>query len=325
MNKMDLIACIKQIVKERGVEEIAKPTFWGLLCDYGAFEEESNEAAIKHILKLWLGNGKMEKIIRMSANDSQWKIDVSDIIHQTETEGFKKEVASYLLHKLLLGIGFVDSAFDWEKEFMPKKTISVTQSTKQQKIDDNWDKTQRQQQREKKETEKVAKRAKLRQEKSRNEVLLKTALEKKKDGFWLKDDEERAYQEYLKRKETRSKVFWGITIGMAALLLVSVIVYCYCRIVDSGNELMWGTLSLVSIVLGTITSIIAGILDDDTNVGEVFIGITLLMAIIFIVSLVVICYGWIVGSGHKAIWNLLSLISLCTAIPSYILGLVFDD
>ena len=208
---------------------------------------------------------------------------------------------------------------------MPKKTISVTQSTKQQKIDDNWDKTQRQQQREKKETEKVAKRAKLRQEKSRNEVLLKTALEKKKDGFWLEDDEERVYQEYLERKETISKVFWGITIGMAALLLVSVIVYCYCRIVDSGNELTWGTLSLVSIVVGTITSIIAGILDDDTNVGEVFIGITLLMAIIFIVSLVVICYGWIVGSGHKAIWNLLSLISLCTAIPSYILGLVFDD
>lgn len=121
MNKMDLIACIKQIVKERGVEEIAKPTFWGLLCDYGAFEEESNEAAIKHILKLWLGNGKMEKIIRMSANDSQWKIDVSDIIHQTETEGFKKEVVSYLLHQLLLGIGFVDSAFDWEKEFLPKE------------------------------------------------------------------------------------------------------------------------------------------------------------------------------------------------------------
>ena len=112
MNKMDLIACIKQIVKERGVEEIAKPTFWGLLCDYGAFEEESNEAAIKHILKLWLGNGKMEKIIRMSANDSQWKIDVSDIIHQTETEGFKKDVSSDLLHKLLLVIGFVDSAFN---------------------------------------------------------------------------------------------------------------------------------------------------------------------------------------------------------------------
>lgn len=121
INKMDLITCIKLIVKERGVEEIAKSTFLGLLCDYGAFEEESNEAAIKHILKLWLGNGKMEKISRMSSSDSLWKIDVSDIIHQTELEGFKKEMASDLLHKLLLGIEIVDSAFDWEKEFLPKE------------------------------------------------------------------------------------------------------------------------------------------------------------------------------------------------------------
>lgn len=120
---MDLIACIKQIVKERGVEEIAKPTFFGLLCDCGAFEEESNEAAIKHILRLWLGNGKMEKISWMSANDSQWKIDVSDIIHQTETEGFKKEVVSDVLHKLLLGIGIVDSTFAWDREFLPKKEL----------------------------------------------------------------------------------------------------------------------------------------------------------------------------------------------------------
>lgn len=120
---MNLIDCIKLIVKERGIGEIAKSTFLGRLCDYGAFEEESNEAAIKHILKLWLGNGKMEKISKMSSSDSLWKIDVSDIIHQTEVEGFKKEVASDLLHKLLLGIGIVDSTFAWDKEFLPKKEL----------------------------------------------------------------------------------------------------------------------------------------------------------------------------------------------------------
>ena len=122
---MNLIACIKQIVKERGVEEIAKSTFLGLLCDYGAFEEESNEAAIKHILKLWLGNGKMEKISRMSSSDSLWKIDVSDIIHQTESEGFKKEVVSDLLHKLLLGIGIVDSSFNWDMDFLPNGKTKI--------------------------------------------------------------------------------------------------------------------------------------------------------------------------------------------------------
>ena len=121
INKMDLITCIKLIVKERGVEEIAKSTFLGLLCDYGAFEEKSNEAAIKHILKLWLGNGYMGKISKMSSSDSQWKIDASDIIHQTDSEGFKKEVASDLLHKLLLGIGIVDFSFNWDLEFLPNE------------------------------------------------------------------------------------------------------------------------------------------------------------------------------------------------------------
>ena len=295
INKMNLIACIKQIVKERGVEEIAKTTFLGLLCDYGAFEEESNKAAIKNIIKLWLGNGKLAKISKMSAKDGQWKIDVSNIIHQTETEGFKKEVTSDLLHKLLLGIGIVDSTFAWDKEFITRKTINNPQSIKQQKIDNEWGKIQHQKQIE------------------------------KEACFRKKEAKEKEEVEREKRRETRAEVLWGIAISMSALLLVSVIVYCYCRIVDSGHELVWGTLSLVSIVVGTITSIIAGILDDDTNVGEVFLGITVLMAIILIVSLVVICYGWIVGSGHKAIWNLLSLISLCTGITSRILATVFDD
>ena len=355
---MNLIACIKQIVKERGIEEIAKPTFLGLLCDYGAFEEESNEAAIKHILKLWLGNGKMEKISKMSASDSQWKIDVSDIIHQTETEGFKKEVASDLLHKLLLGIGIVGSSFDWDKEFITRKTINIPQSIKQQKIYYNeWEKIEHQKQ--------IEREAYFREKETKEKI-----------------EAEREKRE--KRRETRAKVLWGITIGMSALLLVSVIVYCYCRIVDSGHELVWGTLSLVSIVVGMVTSIVAGILDYDIErvlwgitigmsalllvsvivycycrivdsgnemvwgtlslvsivvgmvtaiiagvldgvIGEVFLGITGLMAAIFIVSLIVIIIGWIAGTGHKEIWNLLCLISLCTGIVSYILGLVFDD
>lgn len=116
---MDFVACIKQIVKDCGVEEIAKGSFVNCLGDYQAFENES--PSFKLILKHWSGNGKLEKISKMSANDSQWIIDASDIIHQTELEGFKKEMVSELLHKLLLGIGIVDSKFDWDKEFLPKE------------------------------------------------------------------------------------------------------------------------------------------------------------------------------------------------------------
>ena len=113
---MDFVACIKQIVKEFGTERIAQRSFIGLLEDYQAFEDVA--PSYKLVLKHWSENGKLAKISKMSANDSQWKIDVSDIIHQTESEGFQKEVTSDLLHKLLLGIGIVDSSFDWNTEFI---------------------------------------------------------------------------------------------------------------------------------------------------------------------------------------------------------------
>lgn len=125
---MDFISCIKQIVKEYGTERLAQRSFIGLLEDYQAFEEVA--PSYKLVLKHWSDNGKLAKISRMSSNDSQWKIDVSNIIHQTETEGFKKEVTSDLLHKLLLGIGIVDSSFDWNSDFWQqektlKETISI--------------------------------------------------------------------------------------------------------------------------------------------------------------------------------------------------------
>ena len=113
---MEFVACIKQIVKEFGTERVAQRSFIGLLEDYQAFEDVA--PSYKLVLKHWSENGKLAKISKMSANDSQWKIDVSDIIHQTETEGFKKEVTSDLLHKLLLGIGIVDYSFDWNMEFI---------------------------------------------------------------------------------------------------------------------------------------------------------------------------------------------------------------
>lgn len=124
---MDFVACIKQIVKEYGTGRLAQRSFIGLLEDYQAFEDVA--PSFKLVLKHWSENGKLDKISGMSANDSQWQIDVSNIIHQTESEGFQKEVASDLLHKLLLGIGIVDSSFDWNEEFNHqekslKKTIS---------------------------------------------------------------------------------------------------------------------------------------------------------------------------------------------------------
>ncbi len=437
INKMDLITCIKLIVKERGVEEIAKSTFLGLLCDYGAFEEESNEAAIKHILKLWLGNGKMEKISRMSSSDSLWKIDVSDIIHQTELEGFKKEVASDLLHKLLISLGIVDSSFNWDMEFLPNgktkkehtannlriampkdkvgvaqsiidywnkngilsrilnisaseqwKTevlgvlqqteskgydrsvalemirqiivgegvvnstfdwdkefvVSVPQSTKQQttreqhksevesyikeapqkqKIDNEWAKIQRQQQREKR----IVERTKVRQRRKAEKAVLNTAIQNVRSRYSLSVEEEEAFQKYETKRKLWAKVFWGITIAMTTLLVISVIVYCYCRITGSGNETLWGTLSMISLGSGALSSIMGALViaqfDEDYTLGHTFMGIAGTMAVVLIVSLVVMFVGWILGSGHKPEWNILALVSLCMGIVSFVFGVVF--
>ena len=436
---MEFVACIKQIVKEHGTARLAQRSFIGLLEDYQAFEEVA--PSYKLILKHWSENGKLEKISKMSSSDSQWKIDASDIIHQTESEGFKKEVASDLLHKLLLGIGIVDSSFNWDLEFLPNEktkkehtannlriampqdkvgvaqsiidywnkngilsrilnisaseqwktevlgilqqteskgydrsvalemirqiivgegvvnstfdwnkefVVSVPQSIKQQttreqhksevesyiketpqkqKTDNEWAKIQRQQQREKRKEE----RTKARQKRKAEKAVLNSAIQKNMRGprYSLSSEEEEAFQKYETKRTLWAKVFWGITIAMGTLLVISVIVYCYCRIVDSGNETLWATLSLTSIGCGALSSILAALaiarFDKDYTLGHTFMGITGIMSVVLIVSLVVMLIGWIFGSGHKPEWNILALVSLCTGIVSFVFGAVFGD
>jgi len=125
---MDFVACIKQFADEFGTEKIAQRSFLGVLEDYQAFEDVS--PSFRLVLKHWHENGNLAKISKMSVNDNQWKIDVSNIIHQTQSEGFQKEVVSDLLHKLLLGMGIIDYSFDWNSEFcQQEKTAKESIST----------------------------------------------------------------------------------------------------------------------------------------------------------------------------------------------------
>ena len=427
---MDFVACIKQIVKNRGVEEIAKRSFIGLLEDYQAFEKEAQSS--KLVLKRWSESGRLGKVSKMSAKNSQWIIDASDIIHQTEAEGFKKEVVSELLHKLLLGIGIVDSKFDWNKEFLSKnastssetkmkiklsnvsmgksilrywegnniwfrinnistsrqwkqEVIDILQQTEakgydraiasemirqilvskcvidslydwnkeflsknvvtpvysnqqsnhkpivetqteetlnQKEIDKEWQKIQKQQQRDKKKAERVAKRAQSKKEKEKKKAILKSALKKKENGYRLDDSEKQAYVAYMKNKETVSDKWMWITFGMLLLLLVSVIVYCYCLIVGSSSAPIWGVISLVCIGGGVTSLICVGIFSDE--LGGSFVMIAGVMACLFIVGLIVILWGWILGSGHKPIWNILTLVGLCAGLVCFIVGTALD-
>ena len=117
---MEFVASVKRIVKEYGTERVAQRSFIGLLEDYQAFEDVA--PSFKLVLKHWSENGNLAKVSKMSVNDSHWKIDVSNIIHQTQTEGFQREIASDLLHKMLLGMEIVDSSFAWNSEFCQQET-----------------------------------------------------------------------------------------------------------------------------------------------------------------------------------------------------------
>lgn len=117
---MDFVESIKKIVSQFGTKKIAESSFIGLLDDYRAFDDEPRSS--KTILKFWKDHGMLERVSNMSAKGSSWKNDVADIIHQTEKEGFDRNAASDLLHKLLLGMGIVKATFDWNKEFQKGPT-----------------------------------------------------------------------------------------------------------------------------------------------------------------------------------------------------------
>jgi len=117
---MEFVDCVKDIVNEFGAKKVAESSFIGLLSDLRAFDDEPRSS--KTILKFWESRGMLEKISNISAKGRQWKNDVSDIILQTEKEGFDRDVVSNLLHNLLLGMGIVKPALDWNKEFQSGPT-----------------------------------------------------------------------------------------------------------------------------------------------------------------------------------------------------------
>lgn len=117
---MDFVDCVKKIIKDVGVKNISQPSFFALLLDHGAFDDEPRSSKI--ILKYWKDKGVLERISNMSSKDNQWKNDVSDIIFQTAKDGFDRDVVSDLLHRLLLGMGCVKPTFDWNEEFQDVPT-----------------------------------------------------------------------------------------------------------------------------------------------------------------------------------------------------------
>ena len=121
----------------------------------------------------------------------------------------------------------------------------------------------------------------------------------------------------------KEQILQGITIGVAVLFLVFLIIYCYCLIVGLPNASTWGAITLAGMGGGVIVGVCYGIVGK--CLSDTLMAIFAVMACLFIVGLIIILGGWISGSGHNSIWNILTLIGFCTGLVALILSMVFED
>lgn len=242
---MDFVACVKQFVKERGVKGIAERSFYSIILDYNPFEEENNGRAMKRILKFLSESGKLAVISQMSANDTQWKIDVSNIISCSESEGFNKEDASELLHKLLLGIGIINSRFDWNKEFFPTKAQNTSQISGNGvgKVKSNPSTVS-------KSISSPSFVGNIASSKSRTTTVSKHQSHPRKN--FLKED-------FAWLKENASSVFFAYFAVCALALVVSLIVIIVGWVADTGHAPMWTWLLWESLAIGVVSIIGVGV------------------------------------------------------------------
>ena len=109
---MDLITAIKRTYAQTGITK----DFYAILCDSGAFNEE--ERWTKKIMKAMCDDGFTLQIARLRSSGVQWKARMHDIIYKAGSlNGYQRDLVAYVTHKLAIGLGLVDSSFDWEEEF----------------------------------------------------------------------------------------------------------------------------------------------------------------------------------------------------------------
>lgn len=120
---MDFVSAVQTIKAQRGVTN----TFYAMLCDYGAFDDE--ERWVRGIVKQICEDGYVTKL-----SQSPSTTEIADMMYKfTNQYGYDKNNVSIIFHKLALGLGVVKTSFGWEDEFnassssaVPKKPINKT-------------------------------------------------------------------------------------------------------------------------------------------------------------------------------------------------------
>lgn len=116
---MDFVSAVKTVRAKTGETK----AFYGMLCDFGAFEEE--ERWTKGIVKQICEDGYVTKLLQSPSTT-----EIADMMYKfTNQYGYDKNNVSLVFHKLALGLGVVKESFDWDNEF---STFSSGSSTKKQ-------------------------------------------------------------------------------------------------------------------------------------------------------------------------------------------------
>ena len=120
---MDLTTAIRKIKPQIGTTRDS----YAVLCDLGAFNNE--ERSTRNIIKAMCEGGFLRQMALLSSSNNQWKATAHDIIYKMANQyGYQLEKVSANLQKLAIGLGLVNTSFDWESEFGPT-TVSKTNIT----------------------------------------------------------------------------------------------------------------------------------------------------------------------------------------------------
>ena len=121
---MDFVSAIKTIK----VQNCVTRSFFALLCDYGAFDEE--ERFVKGIVKQICERGFATHLSGLSAYDRQWETEVSDMMYRLTSQfGYREDVVSDIFHKLCLGFELVGMSYDWDGVFHAATPLPVSYSS----------------------------------------------------------------------------------------------------------------------------------------------------------------------------------------------------
>lgn len=121
---MDFVSAVKTIKAQRGITT----SFYSMLCDYGAFDEE--ERWVKGIVKQICESRFAIRLSTLSASNKQWETEVGDMMYRlTRQFGYREDAVSDIFHKMCIGLGLVGVSYDWNGAFHVSSSLPVSQTS----------------------------------------------------------------------------------------------------------------------------------------------------------------------------------------------------